>query len=138
MSHKSARIADSVARYTGGPVSPHLRCYADCFAQGKFYEAHDVLEELWLPDRHGPDGAFLKGLIQLAGAFVHLQKQRQGPAAALLRLALANLEPYPEVHWRLDLGQVLPSAQAWLANLEHGKSADLPAGASPVPLRFVA
>src|SRR5450755_2550709 len=77
--------------------------YFDCFNRQLFYEAHDVLEDLWLPDRHGANGKFYKGLIQLAGAFVHLQKNRLRPAAALFKLALANLGKYPNEHNLLDL-----------------------------------
>ncbi len=60
------------------------------FNRQLFYEAHDVLEDLWLPDRHGPNGNFYKGLIQLAGAYVHLQKNRLRPSAALFKLAQAK------------------------------------------------
>ena len=79
-----------------------------------FYEAHEVLEELWLRDKHGPNGAFYKGLIQLAGAFVHLQKNRLRPAAALFELALANLEKYPRRHQRLELAAVRRLIRKWL------------------------
>ena len=87
-------------------LDPHYTGYFDCFNRQLFYEAHDVLEHIWLKDKHGPNGAFYKGLIQLAGAFVHLQKNRLRPAAALFKLALANLEKYPREHEQLDLNAV--------------------------------
>ncbi|HEV2453922.1 MAG TPA: DUF309 domain-containing protein, partial [Verrucomicrobiae bacterium] len=80
--------------------------------------AHDVLENLWLADKHGTNGAFYKGLIQLAGAFVHLQKNRLRPAAALLKLARSNLEKYPELHDRLNLKAVHAIIHHWLGELE--------------------
>ena len=58
----------------GQVLDAHYLGYFACFNRGWFYEAHDVLEELWLANRTGPNYAFYKGLIQLAGAFVHLQK----------------------------------------------------------------
>ena len=61
------------AKYAGHGVDARFAGYFILFNEQKFYEAHDVLEDLWLPDRHGPNGHFYKGLIQLAGAFVHLQ-----------------------------------------------------------------
>ena len=91
MSRKSARIAEMVGQFGDGKLDPHYAGYFDCFNRRLFYEAHDVLRKMWLQDRHGPNGAFYKGLIQLAGAFVHLQKDRLRPAAALFKLALANL-----------------------------------------------
>jgi len=99
------------ARYLG---------YFHCFNRQEFYEAHDVLENLWLPDRSGPNGDFYKGLIQLAGAFVHLQKERLRPSAALLKLALANFEKYPDVHERLNLAAVKLLIFGWLVQLEKG------------------
>jgi predicted metal-dependent hydrolase len=95
--------------------------YADFFAQfnrQKYYEAHEVLEELWLPCRRSANGDFYKGLIQLAGAFVHLQKNRLRPSAALLRLAQANLNKYGSPHERLNLAAVQMLIEGWLFQLE--------------------
>jgi predicted metal-dependent hydrolase len=102
-------------------LDPHYSGYFDRFNRGLFFEAHEVLEELWLRDKHGPNGAFYKGLIQLAGAFVHLQKDRLSPAAALFKLALANLEKYPREHERLNLGAVGRLIQQWLGSLESAQ-----------------
>jgi predicted metal-dependent hydrolase len=119
VSHKSARIAAMIESFRGQGLDAHYLGYFDCFNRQLFYEAHDVLEDLWLPDRHGADGNFYKGLIQLAGAFVHLQKNRLRPAAALFKLALANLEKYPRSHKQLDLKMVYDLAQKWLQDLER-------------------
>ncbi|MFO1499311.1 MAG: DUF309 domain-containing protein [Verrucomicrobiota bacterium] len=126
MSHKSARIATLIEHCQGGALNPHYLGFFDCFNRQLFYEAHDVLEELWLADRHGPNGAFYKGLIQLAGAFVHLQKGRTGPAGALFRLAESNLLKYPGVHESLDLGLVLGLIRSWLDRLGAIGSQPLP------------
>jgi uncharacterized protein len=119
VSHKSARIAAMIESFQGYELDAHYLGYFDCFNRQLFYEAHDVLEDLWLKDRHGADGNFYKGLIQLAGAFVHLQKNRLRPAAALFKLAQANLEKYPRTHKQLDLKTVHDLAQKWLADLER-------------------
>ena len=108
-------------QYGGGRLDPHYSGYFDCFNRGLFYAAHEVLEELWLQDKHGPNGAFCKGLIQLAGAFVHLQKDRLRPAAALFKLALANLNNYPRVHECLNLAMLTQLIQEWLGSLESGR-----------------
>jgi len=90
--------------------------YFTCFNSQRYYEAHDVLEHLWL--RTGDaDHAFYKGLIQFAGAFVHLQKQfnrpghpkdatRARPAVRLFQLAARNLAPYRPRHLHLDVERV--------------------------------
>ncbi len=87
-----------VEQFRGRELDAHYLGYFDFFNRQLFYEAHDVLENLWLKDRNGPEGAFYKGLIQLAGAFVHLQKNRLRPAAALFKLAQANIKIYTPVH----------------------------------------
>ena len=118
MSKKSAKIAALIDGCRGQRLDAHYLGYFACFNQALFYEAHDVLEELWLADRHGPNGAFYKGLIQLAGAFVHLQKDRLRPSAALFKLARANLEKYPALHEHLNVSGVLALIEDWLARLE--------------------
>ena len=94
---------------------PYYRAFFQCWNEQRYYEAHDVLEQVWL---HSPisaeDAQYFKGLIQAAGAFVHLQKQfehpthpkhgrRLGPAVRLFRLALKNLEPFGERQHALEL-----------------------------------
>jgi predicted metal-dependent hydrolase len=118
MSTKKEKMAGVVQQWHGHGVDPHYFGYFDCFNRGLFYEAHDVLEQLWLADRHGPNGSFYKGLIQLAGAFVHLQKNRVRPAAALFKLAEANLKKYPPRHQQLDLRELGELIARWLAEME--------------------
>jgi predicted metal-dependent hydrolase len=118
---KSKRVAEMVVRHQGRKLDAHYLGYFDYFNQRLFYEAHDVLEHLWLPDKYGPNGAFYKGLIQLAGAFVHLQKNRLRPAAALFKLALTNLEKYPRLHERLNVATTCELARKWLEEVERGR-----------------
>ena len=99
-------------------LDAHYLGYFECFNRRLFYEAHDVLEELWLADRQGPNYSFYKGLIQLAGAFVHLQKGRLCPAAALFKLARTNLLKYPLIHQSLDVAAVLALIEKWMRELE--------------------
>src|ERR1041385_3095133 len=124
VSKKSAKIAALIDRCQGGEFDAHYLGYFECFNRGLYYEDTDVLEERGLAYRHGPNGAFYKGLIQVAGAFVHLQKHtsqrpRLRPAAALLKLAKANLQNYPGTHEHLDLKQQLRSVEDWLRRLEE-------------------
>jgi predicted metal-dependent hydrolase len=133
VSHKSARIAARIESFSGQEIDAHYAGYFDCFNRQLFYEAHEVLEDLWLQDKYGPNGAFYKGLIQLAGAFVHLQKNHPLPAAALFKLALANLEKYPRTHEHLDLETVGQLIQKWLGSLEsaHFEKCLLTSGNAP-------
>ena len=133
VSHKSARIAAMIESFQGQEVDAHYLGYFDCFNRQLFYEAHDMLEDLWLPDRRGVNGDFYKGLIQLAGAFVHLQKNRLRPSAALFKLAQANLQKYPRVHERLDLVVVQQFIAGWLRQLEQDEFTINPLTGANVP-----
>lgn len=133
MSRKSEKIAARIKAFGGGELSPYYLGYFDCFNRQEFYEAHDVLEEMWLPQRKAADGDFYKGLIQLAGAFVHLQKNRLGPAVALFNLAQANLAKYPADHHQLSVTGAIELIGAWRARLQQEPARNpLQPGAAPV------
>lgn len=117
---KAERIAALVTQLgttSQQELDPRYLGFFQCFNQQRYYEAHDLLEDLWLELRNSPhpqNSRFLKGLIQLAGAFVHLQKQRlrpehpkdgrrTRPAARLFGLAANNLAEYRPVHMDLDV-----------------------------------
>ena len=128
---KSAKIAALIDGCRGGELDAHYLGYFACFNRALFYEAHDVLEELWLAGRRGPNDAFYKGLIQFAGAFVHLQKHgakypRLRPAAALFKLSRACLSQYSARHEQLDVARVLALTEEWLAKLEAGNYVENP------------
>jgi predicted metal-dependent hydrolase len=121
MGEHNAAITAIVERFRGREFEPQYFAFFECFNQGLYFEAHDVLEELWLPRRNQPNGLFYKGLIQLAGAFVHLQKGRLRPANALFELARTNLERYRPFHDRLDVASVLDLIGNWRRKLEEGE-----------------
>ena len=92
---------------------PFYRAFFHCWNEKRYYEAHDVLEQLWLRAK-SPDADYFKGLIQAAGAFVHLQKRfehplhakhskRLSPAVRLFRLAERNLTRFAPRHHDLDV-----------------------------------
>jgi predicted metal-dependent hydrolase len=136
VSKKSGKIAALIESCRGGRHDAHYLGYFECFNRGLYYEAHDVLEELWLADRTGPSGNFYKGLIQLAGAFVLMQKHssarpRLQPAARLLGLTRDNLGGYVPVFQDLDVTAVIELIDDWLGKLEKATSSPLNAESAP-------
>lgn len=117
-----ARLLASMARDEDDAVlDPRYAGYFALFNAQEYYEAHDVLEDLWLASKEDPDALFYKGLIQLAGAFVHLQKGRLSPGARLFALAQKNLGRYPDHHHQLAVGQVCHLADRMRRCLEASK-----------------
>ena len=110
---------------TGADMAKHpfYHGFFVCWNEQHYYEAHDVLEQLWLKTGSS-DADFFKGLIQAAGAFVHLQKQfehpthakhsrRLPPAVRLFRLAEKNLAPFAPRHYRLDVAALCQLLRAY-------------------------
>ena len=97
---------------------PHLVGYLRCFNTQQFYDAHEVLEALWITQRTGPDGDFFKGLIQFAGSFVHLQKRRLRPAKVLFLRSATYLCKYPSPFYALDVEGIIRLAKCWAADAE--------------------
>ena len=121
---KGERISQFVQTLEGGEAKagsgaiadhPYYRAFFRCWNEQRYYEAHDVLEQVWLnPKTTSEDAQYFKGLIQAAGAFVHLQKQfehpthpkhrrRLAPALRLFRLAEKNLAPLGAKRHAFDL-----------------------------------
>jgi predicted metal-dependent hydrolase len=120
--NKRERISQWLAEATGEDAQlgqaeverhPYYRSFFRCWNEQQYYKAHDVLEQLWLNTKTA-DADFFKGLIQAAGAFVHLQKRfeypshpkhsrRLPPAVRLFRLAQRNLANFAPWHHGLDV-----------------------------------
>jgi len=110
---KHERIESFLRSFDSGGAFP--ACYLaffSCFNAGDYYQAHDVLEHLWLECRDA-NAPFFKGLIQVAGAFVHLKKhyerpnhpkdgKRLRPAVRLFKLGISNIRPFGPRHMDLD------------------------------------
>jgi hypothetical protein len=134
MSKKSAGISARISRWQGLDFNAHYLGYFDCFNSGLFFEAHDVLEELWLAEgRQGPYYSFYKGLIQLAGAFVHLQKDRLQPALSLFQLAETNLKKYPVKCLGWSTADGLALIDAWRQAVRTGADPHNPIRTQPYP-----
>ncbi|HJT79852.1 MAG TPA: DUF309 domain-containing protein [Chthoniobacterales bacterium] len=123
---KGERISRFVGQLVGnnadpatGEVADHpfYRAYFQCWNNQHYYEAHDVLEQVWL-NKDSADDNFFKGLIQAAGAFVHLKLnfehpehpkhgRRLRPAVRLFLLAENNLSAFAPRHHGLNVSDLI-------------------------------
>lgn len=114
--NKRERISNFVSSLEGGEAgeSDYYTAFFRLWNEQRYYEAHDVLEQVWLKETNIETARFFQALIQAAGAFVHLQKnfqhpshakhgRRLAPATRLFALALKNLEGLPDKFRNLDL-----------------------------------
>ena len=80
------------------------------FNRGQYFEAHEVLEAVWLKET-GASRNFYQGLIQLAAMFVHLQKGNPtGGAEALYEKAKKHLTPYGPEYGGFRIPELLSEA----------------------------
>lgn len=135
------RKHDRIAARTTGLVAhgSYHPCYLEYFrlfnAQA-YYEAHDVLEHIWLGSE-GQRYVFYKALIQFAGGYVHLQHhhrepahrihgKRLRPAARLFRRAAELLGDLPDDYEGLPVAEVVTMALATAGGLESAGFATNP------------
>src|SRR5690242_2994825 len=89
-----------------------LRRGIDLINNQEFFEAHEVLEDVWRESTE-PEKTFLQGLIQLAVAFHHHSQGNQAGAKSLLARSQAKLSKYPEDFLGIDVRALCQSIEAW-------------------------
>ena len=101
----------------------------DLFNAASWYEAHDVLEELW-HETADPDRRVLQGLIQVAVAHVHLERGNRKGATILLGEGLGRLTGRALPDFGLDLDQLRSRVSVRLQALQQ----DEDPASCPVPV----
>src|SRR5271170_3529742 len=90
------------------------------FNARRFFEAHEVWEELWLIGPE-PEKTFLQGLIQLAAACHHHSRGNLRGTHSLLAAGLAKLGRFPDDHHGIALAELRAQAEKW-AEVSSGRS----------------
>ncbi len=101
------------------------------FNTQKFFEAHEALEVLWLKVG-GDEKLFLHGLIQVAAAFHHYQRQNRAGFRSLLEKGWGKLDRFGKSRDGLDLATLRRQLQRWRDYLGDPRSKSLSAP-PPVP-----
>ena len=95
-------------------MTPGLRRGVELFNAGSYWDAHEVWEHEWMPDRKGPDGAFYKGLIQVAAGCLHYSRRNRRGAVNKWRSGADYLRPYLPEHRGLNLAALVRSVDGYL------------------------
>jgi predicted metal-dependent hydrolase len=72
------------------------------FNEGRYFEAHDILEDFWQGYRE-PDRVLLQALIHSAVGFYHLDNGNLKGCRSQLAKACAKMGAYLPEYWGLDL-----------------------------------
>jgi predicted metal-dependent hydrolase len=109
------------------------------FNSRRFFEAHEVLEDLWREaPLHGALRGHLQGLVQLAVAFHHYSTGNLDGAQSVLRRAVRNLNGAEESFPELDLpslSDILIVWQSYLADCQLNPEAVPPSAMPTLRLR---
>jgi predicted metal-dependent hydrolase len=91
-----------------------LRRGVDLFNNGEFWDAHEVWEHEWMPDRMGPEGGFYKGLIQVAAGCLHYGRRNRRGAVNKWRSGADYLRPYLPTHRQIQLAPLVEAVDGCL------------------------
>ena len=98
------------------------------FNAGRFFEAHEAWEELWLSAAE-PEKTYLQGLIQIAAAFHHHARRNPRGAQSLLLAGIAKLNGCPSDFRGIGVAGLQREATRWveiLCRMEESEALELP------------
>jgi predicted metal-dependent hydrolase len=95
------------------------------FNSGRYWDAHEVWEREWTPDRKGPDSGFYKGLIQIAAGCLHYTRRNRRGAVNKWRSGASYLRPYLPAHKGVSLTPLVGAVEGYLAAMSDREWPDL-------------
>jgi predicted metal-dependent hydrolase len=101
---------DEPNEFAGMSHEELLQLGVDRFNAKQFFEAHEAWEEVWL-DAERELRAFYQGLIQVAAAYVHLQRNEYPGTVKLLHEGLRKIEAYPPITLGVDLAALAKASR---------------------------
>ena len=93
-------------------MDPAVAAGIHLFNNRKFFEAHEVLEAVWLK-AHGEEKVLLHGLIQVAAAFHHHGRDNRAGFRSLLEKGSKKLERFGETENGLNLADLRQQLRRW-------------------------
>ena len=97
-------------------IEPEYAAFVDCWNDERFFEAHEVLEGLWMRTRDRRQ----QGLIQLAAALYHVQRGNLKGARTMFDRALPRLRDPGAAAGPIDLEPMIAFAE----RVRHSLDAD--------------
>ena len=86
----------------------------DLFNSGRYWDAHEVWEREWMPDRKGPDAGFYKGLIQVAAGCLHYGRRNRRGTVNKWTSGADYLRPYLPTHRGVRLTELVEAVDGYL------------------------
>jgi hypothetical protein len=106
-----------------------LQRFSQCWNDARFFDAHETLEPRWIKTRDRG----LRGLIQLAAAFHHLQRENLVGARTTLERAITRLTDPENAPCAIDQPRLAQYAARVLASLGKIPAAEIIANRPRLP-----
>jgi len=106
------------------PIQEGIRLFNDEY----FFEAHEVLEDVWKQE-HGEPRLFLQGLIQISAAYHHYQNGNLVGAATLLQRGADKIRKYPARYLGIDAAELVARVEAdrkAIERMQHAETQEKP------------
>ena len=92
-----------------------------------FFEAHEVLEDIWRPMAlSDADRIVMQGIVQIAVALHHQSTGNRSGALSVMRRALRNLAGASEHSLGVRIDLLRPAVDCWIAAVERGAHPNAP------------
>lgn len=114
------RALEALSRHqvrSADPVEQALQEAACLFNEGLFFEAHEVLEAVWLRQEE-PARPFLQGLIQIAVGFHHLENNNLRGCLFLLKEGVEKVRGCGPNRFGLDLDRFIAQIESARRSIE--------------------
>ena len=102
-----------------------LRRGIDLFNTRRYFECHEVLEDVWLAEQP-PRKAFLQSIIHLAVAYHHLERGNRIGGIRQLRRGIRKLENYLPDYDGVNTGVLIHCAFETLEAVNRGDPVQYP------------
>ena len=102
-------------------IEPEYAAFVECWNAERFFEAHEVLEGLWVRTRDRRQ----QGLIQMAAALYHVQRGNLKGARTMFDRALPRLRDRCALQSPVDVDPMIDFGERARAALTDGNGADL-------------
>lgn len=110
-------MSESLSEEQSLMVDPRFGDAVRLFNAGQWYACHDGFEELW-HETQGPCRRVLQGILQIAVAHLHLERNNLRGATVLLGEGLGRLHNAGDEQFGLDLARLRQQAATRLQALQ--------------------
>ncbi len=109
-------------------LDPRVLDGIDCFNRGEYFEAHEVIEGVWL-EEFTIIRPLYQGLIQAAVCLYHLERKNRHGAVKLYRTCREHMAPFGEVCKGIHVGKLIRDLDELFEPILKGREHDR----SPLP-----